>query len=76
MNEHVGLNAFQRIDRGVGGNAAVVDIEDATRFPQGCLDQSGILAASECRLGKPKNAGHVGSKKLDVPRHFFGAHNP
>jgi len=33
-------------------------------------------AASECRFGKPKNAGHLGSQKLDVPRHFFGGHNP
>ena len=33
-------------------------------------------AASECRSGKPENAGHVGSQKLDVPRHFFGGHNP
>jgi len=33
-------------------------------------------AASECRSGKPENAGHVGSQKLDVPHHFFGGHNP
>jgi hypothetical protein len=32
--------------------------------------------ASECRSGKPGNAGHAGSQKLDVPRHFFGSHNP
>lgn len=33
-------------------------------------------AVSEDRFGKPENAGHVGSQKLDVPRKFFGGCNP